>query len=299
MARAADERGQWWARMSRMVQQHTGRPMKDDVGRFDGSSPGGDRSAICDAMTDAYAGEFRHVGMVRGLARQVAVRDVDNMIAASDVPQPYRAILDQRVMGDPAGQLRDQVRQVAAEGFVETLSDRFPNRDVARDLLSASHGPAPQTSPMRTAATVLFRSSPEAQAQIPVEQHENAISSIQQQMENHARTIDAADLTGHSGLPPRAFDQTLLEARMTGSEVAGIGLEAVEKLAHPPAPTGRPLAAVEARAAQAAATSGVAATGAPTRPDGTPAVAAPTGARVDPRVAYQMGSQTRPGAREA
>lgn len=283
-----------------MVQRHTGRPMKDNAGRFDGTSVAGDRSAICDAMVDAYAGDFRHVGIVRGLARNVAVRDVDDMVAASDVPRKHRAILDQRAAGEPApADVRDSVRQAAADGFVEALSDHVRDPDIARTLVASSHGTGPQQSPMRTAATALFRGSQEAQAQVPVEQHQNAITRIQQAMENHAREIDAVDLSGHSGLAPRALEQTLLETRMLGSEIAGTGIEAVERLAHPPAPTGEPLepAAVDTRAAQAAASSGVASAGGP-RPDSSPSAATPPGGRVDPRVAYRMNPpETGTGAR--
>ncbi|MFI5691777.1 hypothetical protein ACIA58_08045 [Kribbella sp. NPDC051586] len=301
--RAASARGHWWDRMSVMVQRHTGRPMKDNVGRFDGSSVAGDRAAICDAMADAYAGEFRHQGLVRGLARQVAVQDVDNMIAASDVPRTYQSILDQRSTGDPEpADLRDRLREAAATGFTETigdhLGDRRPAAEIARSMLATSHGQGPQNSPLRTAAAALFRASPEAQAMIPPEQHENAITGVQQAMEQRAVEIEAIaahDLTGHSGLPPRPLEQTLLESRMLGNEVAGTGMEAVERLAYPAAPTGRPIqaAAVDVRAAQAVASSGVATAGsAPTGGAG--------GTPVDPGLPYRMGTNetNRSGSRE-
>ncbi|WP_329004862.1 hypothetical protein OHA18_15895 [Kribbella sp. NBC_00709] len=291
--------------MSTMVQKHTGRPMKDDAGRFAGSSPAGDRSAICDAMADAYAGDSRHQGLVRGMARQVAVRDVDNMVAASNVPDGYRAILDQRAAGEPEpADVRDRVRQAAAAAFVETLGEHIGDRrsapEIARTMLAASHGPGQQPSPLRAAATALFRASAEAQAMIPPEQHAHAITGIQQAMEQHAGLIDGAaqGLTGHSGLPPREFEQTLLEARMAGTEIAGFGIEAVERLAHPPAPTGAPIqaATVDIRAAQEAASSGVASasdapTGGAARPESTPA---------DPRPAHRLDSQEthRSGSRE-
>ena len=135
---------------------------------------------------------------------------------------------------------------------------------------------------------------------IPPEQHENAITSIQQAMENQAGRIEVAgqDLTGHSGLPPREYQQTLLETQMVGSEIADFGIEAVERLAHPSAPTGEPLQAaiVDLHAAQQAASAGVASaaeapTGGAGRPDSAP---------VDPQLAYQMDpSQTqRSGSRE-
>jgi hypothetical protein len=292
--------------MSAMVQRHTGRPMKDNAGRFNGSSMAGDRSAICDAMADGYAGDFRHQGLVRGLARQVAVQDVDNMIAASDVPRANHAIVDQRAAGEPEpADVRDRLRQAAAVGFSESIGDHLGDHrgatDVARTMLATSHGSGPQNSPLRTAATALFRASQEAQAMIPPEQHENAITSIQQAMENHAGLIDsgaARDLTGHSGLEPRALEQTLLENRMLGSDIAGTGIEAVERLAHPLAPTGEPMqaAAVDVRAAQEAASSGVAsAAGAPTGGAG-----APGSAPMDPRLAYRLDANEthRSGSRE-
>ncbi|WP_432885452.1 hypothetical protein ACQPYH_01490 [Kribbella sp. CA-245084] len=306
--RAASVRGQWWDRMSTMVQAHTGRPMKDNAGRFNGSSDAQDRGAICDAMADAYAGDSRHQALVRGLARQVAVQDVDNMIAASQVPHASQGILDQRTAGEPEpADLRDRLRQAAAAGFSETIGDHLgdhrPAADIARTMLSTSYGPGPQNSPLRTAATAVFRSSPEAQAQIPPEQHENAITSIQQAMEQRALEIDAVaaqDLNGHSGLPPRAFDQTLLEARMIGTETARAGLEAVERLAHPPAPTSEPIpaAAVDLRTAQAAASSGVAS--AADAPTGAAGGAGSTGGAVDPRLAYRMDANEthRSGSRE-
>lgn len=301
--RAASVRGQWWDRMSAMVQAHTGRPMKDNAGRFNGSNDAGDRAAICDAMADAYAGDFRHQPLVRGLARQVAVRDVDDMIAASHVPPASQGILEQRGAGAPGpADPRDRLRESAAAGFIETLGDHLgdhrPAADIARTMVATSHGPGPQSSPLRAAATVLFRTSPEAQAMIPREHHANAITGIQQAMEQRAVEIDAVaaqDLNGHSGLAPRALDQTLLETRMLGNEVAGAGIEAVERLAHPPAPTGEPMqaAAVDVRAAQAAASSGVAS-----------AAEAPTGAAggppVDPRLAYRLSPNEtqRSGSRE-
>ena len=299
--RATAARGQWWARMSAMVQAHTGRPLNDNFGRFGSSDVAEQRGAVCDAMVDAYAGEFRHVGLVRGLARQVAVRDLDNMIAASTVPKTSRAVLDQRSAGAPAPiDVQDNLRQAAAEGFTEALGDHLRNPDVARTLISASHGPGPQSSPLRTAATALFRDSPAAQAMIPPEQHENAISSIQQAMENHARQIDnkAQDLYGHSGLPPRALEQTLLETRMLGSDIAEAGIDAVDRLAHPPAPTGAPLqAAVDVQVAQNAASTGVAPAGSPAGPGSS---GQPGGASPDPRAAYRLESPgaNRNGARE-
>ncbi|MFG1906814.1 hypothetical protein [Kribbella sp. NPDC048928] len=268
------------------------------------------RAAVCDAMADAYAGDFRHVGLVRGLARQVAVQDVDNMIAASDVPRSSEAILDQRATGEPApADIKDLLRQAAAQGFTETLGDHLRTPDVARNLLAESHGPGRQNSPMRTAATALFRDSAEAQAQIPPEQHANAISSIQQAMENEARRLDAApqDLVGHSGLPPSDLNQTLDETKTIGADIAGAGIEEVDRLAHPPAPVGEPLqqaAAVDGKAAQDAASSGVAPAGSTPAGGTTPAGGsgrpenAAAAARVDPRIAYGMDSG-RSGAREA
>ncbi|HWD82671.1 MAG TPA: hypothetical protein VG497_27410 [Kribbella sp.] len=301
--RAEVARGKWWDRMSEMVQAHTGRAMLDSTRRFAGSTNSAEqRSTICDAMTDAYAGDFRHVGLVRGLARQLAVRDVDNMIAASPVPRADRAILDQRTTGEPMpADVNDRLRQAAAEGFTEALGDHLRTTDVARNLMANTRGAGPQMSPMRTAATALFRSSREAQAQIPPEQHENAITSIQQAMENHARMIDGAaqDLYGHSGLPPRALEQTLLETRMLGSEIAGTGIEAVDRLAHPPAPTGVPVqaAAVDVRAAQNAASSGVAPAGSAGGPGSS---GQPGGVSADPRLAHRMDAPgaSRHGARE-
>lgn len=300
--RAAEVRGQWWDRMSTMVQAHTGRPMKDNAGRFNGSSDAGDRAAICDAMADAYAGDFRHQTLVRGLARQVAVQDVDNMIAASQVPRASQGILGQRVAGEPEpADPRDHLRAIAAAGFAETLGEQLgdhrPAADIARTMLATSHGQGPQSSPLRAAATALFRTSPEARAMIPAEHHETAITGIQQAMEQRAVEIDAVatrDLAGHSGLAPRALDQSRLESRMLGIEVAGAGIEAVERLAHPPAPTGEPLqATIDVRAAQAAASSGV--VSAAEAPTGTAG-----GTPVDPRVAYRMGPNEtrRSGSRE-
>lgn len=292
--RAADARGKWWDRMSAMVQAHTGRPIRDNTNRFHEAA--GRRAAVCDAMVDAYAGDFRHVGLVRGLARQVAVRDVDDMIAASDVPRRDRAILAERGTGEPApADVNDRLRQAAADGFSEALGDHLRTQDVARALLAESHGPGMQTSPMRTAATALFRASAEAQAQIPPEQHANAITSIQQAMENEARRLDAAsqDLVGHSGLPPRDLRQTLDEVKTVGADIAGAGIEAADRLAHPPAPVGAPLqqaAAVDTQIAQNAASSGVAPAGTtPADGSGRPGSAS-AGARVDPRAAYRMDS---------
>lgn len=120
---------------------------------------------------------------------------------------------------------------------------------------------------MRNAARALFMDSAAARAQIPVEQYENAISGVQQAMEAHYRMVDGKsnDLVGHSGLAPRELAQTLLETHMLGSDVAGTGIEAVERLANPPAPTGEPLQAayLDASAAQKAASSGVISAGAP------------------------------------
>ncbi|MGW7682439.1 hypothetical protein ACWGID_16975 [Kribbella sp. NPDC054772] len=307
--KAADARGQWWDRMSRMVQNYTGRPLRDDANRFHGSDPAVLRSAVCDAMADVYAGDFRHVGLVRGMARQVAVQDVDNMIASSKVPDADRAILDQRAAGEPQpADIRDTVRQVAAVGFTEALGNHLGNSPgapaVARHILSESGGAGPQTTPIRTAATMLFESSPQAQAMIPPEQHQNAISSIQLAMENEARMLDntTRDLFGHSGLPSRPFEQTLDETRRLGGDIAEAGIEAVDRMAHPPAPTGQPLVspAVDVHTAQAAASSGVAsAAGAPAggsgRPDSTS-----TGAR-DPRLEHRLDATKadRSGAREA
>lgn len=316
----AAARDKWWDRMSTMVQAHTGRPLKDNTGRFNGSNVAEQRSAVCDAMADAYAGDFRHVGLVRGLARQVAVQDVDNMIAASDVPRGSEAILDQRVTGEPApADVNDRLRQAAAEGFTEAIVTHLHTQDartqdprpqdVARNLLAESHGAGPQTSPLRTAATMLFENSAEAQAQIPAEHHANAISSIQQAMENEARRLDAApqDLVGHSGLPPRDINQTLDETKTVGADIAGAGIEEVDRLAHPPAPAGRPLqqaAAVDGKVAQDAASAGVAPAGSTPAGESTPAGGsgrpenAAAAARVDPRIAYRMDAD-RPGAREA
>jgi hypothetical protein len=314
--RAAAARDKWWDRMSTMVQAHTGRPLKDNTGRFNGSHVAEQRSAVCDAMADAYAGDFRHVGLVRGLSRQVAVQDVDNMIAASDVPRGSQAILDQRVTGEPApADVNDRLRQAAAEGFTEAVAMHLHkagtqaprSHDVARNLLAQSHGAGQQTSPMRTAATMLFEASADAQAQIPREHHANAISSIQQAMENEARRLDAAPqgLVGHSGLPPRDINQTLDETKAVGADIAGAGIEEVDRLAHPPAPVGQPLeqaAAVDGKVAQDAASAGVAPAGStgastPAGGSGRPETAA-AATRVDPRIAYRMDSG-RSGAREA
>jgi hypothetical protein len=266
--RAAAVRGKWWARMSGMVEKVTGRALKDDVGGFRGASAAGDRAAICDAMVNAYAGDMRHVRFVVGLARHLAVRDVDNMIAASDVPRAYQAVLNEKGRHPEPAVVRDRLDEAAVDGFVEAVGDHLHDPGIARRLLQHPHQPGQQSSPMRNAARALFVASPRAMAQIPADQHENAISGIQQAMEAHYRMVDghANDLVGHSGLPPRAIEQTLLETRMLGSEIAGTGIEAVERLADPPPPTTEPLqsAYLDASAAQKAASSGVISAGAPT-----------------------------------
>lgn len=292
---AADARSKWWARMSAQVQAYSGRPLMDVAGRFGSSDPAQQRAAVCDAMTEAYAGDFRHVPLVRGLARQVAVRDVDNLIAGTEPPRADQGILEQRKADAPAPvDIRDSLRQAAAEGFTEALGHHLRNPDVARTLINASNGPGPQTSPLRIAATAIF--SEYAQAVRP-EQHQNAIAGIQQAMEIHARMIDdaAQDLYGHSGLPPRAFEQTLLETRILGSEIAGTGIEAAERLAHPPTPIGVPIhetyhAVHDTQAAQNAASSGVIPAGS----------GQPGGAAADPRLPHHLGptGPNRKGARE-
>ncbi|TCO47013.1 hypothetical protein EV646_106252 [Kribbella antiqua] len=274
--------------MSGMVEKVTGRALKDDTGSFQGVSPAGDRSAICDAMVNAYAGDLRHVRFVVGLARHLAVRDVDNMIAASGVPEAYQAILKEQGRAPESAVPRDRLDEAAVDGFVAELGDHLRNPDIARNLLPLPHQPGQQSSPMRAAARALFLDSADARAQIPTEQHENAIIGIQQAMEAHYRLVDGAanGLVGHSGLSPRALEQTLLEARLLGGEVAGIGIEAVEMLAHPPAPAADQLQAafVDASAAQRAATFGV------TPATGTPVTTTvPTAPAVhrDPREAYR------------